>query len=162
MKEIDGIAEALKSMGLDNVEIVRGSSETLASALLREADKTHTQFHNIVVMASIKTINSDSFAALRNANENDRPFLAGIDPTELIKVYAEFGEATSKQLYIRLTQMLYMTFELAAGKEPPQLPIIASYDKKMRIVIFLPRAEPMDYEVLKNNYAAEKVALQAA
>mgnify|MGYP001563861683 CR=1 FL=1 len=58
--------------------------------------------------------------------------------------------------------MLYMTLELAAGKEPPQLPIIASYDKKMRIVIFLPKADPIDYEALKSNYAAEKAALQAA
>ena len=162
MKEIDAIGEALKSMGLDNVEITRGNSNDLASALLTEANKTHTSLHNIVVMASANTISSNSFVALRNTDENDKPFLAGIDPTELIKLYTEFGEATSKQLYIRLTQMLYMTLELAAGKEPPQLPIIASYDKKMRIVIFLPKAEPIDYEVLKNTYVAEKTALSAA
>ena len=162
MKEISAIGEALKSMGLNNVEIIRGSADKLASDLLREADKTHTNLHNIVVMASSNTINSDSFSALRNTDERDRPFLAGIDPTELIKRYTEFGEATNKQLYIRLTQILYMTLELAAGKEPPQLPIIASYDKKMRIVIFLPKAEPIDYEVLKDTYTAEKTALSAA
>ena len=161
-REIDGIAEALQSMGLDNVEIIRGSGEKLASDLLSEADKTHTKLHNIVVMASTNTINSDSFASLRNADESDRPFLAGIDPTELVKLYAEFGESVSKQLYIRLAGLLYMTLELAAGKEPPQTPMIASYDRKLRIVIFLPRAEPMDYETLKNNYKAEKTALQAA
>jgi hypothetical protein len=55
-----------------------------------------------------------------------------------------------------------MTLELAAGKEPPQSPIIVSYDKKMRILMLLPKADPMDYETLKNNYAAEKTALQAA
>ena len=118
--------------------------------------------HNIVVMASANTINSDSFAVLRNAGESDRPFLTGIDPTELIKLYTEFGESISKQLYIRLTSLLYMTLELAAGKEPPQSPIIVSYDKKMRILMLLPKADPIDYEVLKNNYAAEKIALSAA
>ncbi|MDO8535730.1 MAG: hypothetical protein Q7S30_01785, partial [Candidatus Omnitrophota bacterium] len=66
------------------------------------------------------------------------------------------------QLYISLTQLLYMTFELAQGIEPPQLPVRASYDRKMRIVIFLPKAEPVDYETLKNTYAAEKIALSAA
>ncbi|MCX5678999.1 MAG: UTP--glucose-1-phosphate uridylyltransferase [Candidatus Omnitrophica bacterium] len=162
MKEIDGIGETLKSMGLDNVEVIRGSGNDLANTLLTEADKTHTSLHNIVVMASTNTINSNSFTALKDANENDRPFLAGIDPTELMKLYDEFGETTSKQLYIRLMQMLYMTLELASGKEPPQIPLIMSYDKKTRTVIFLPKAEPRDYEMLKNVYAAEKMALAAA
>ncbi|OGX01419.1 MAG: hypothetical protein A3I73_03735 [Omnitrophica bacterium RIFCSPLOWO2_02_FULL_45_16] len=162
MKEINGIAEALQSMGLDNVEVIRGSGSQLAGAILNEAEKTHTKMHNIVVMASANTINSNSFAVLRNADENDRPFLTGIDPTELIKLYTQFGEAVSKQLYIRLASLLYMTLELAAGKEPPQSPIIVSYDKKLRILILLPKADPIDYEALKSNYASEKAALQAA
>jgi hypothetical protein len=162
MKEIDSIAEALQSMGLDNVEVIRGSGSQLADSLTKAAKDSNTKMHNIVVMASANTINSDGFASLRNADESDRPFLTGIDPTELIKLYTEFGEAVSKQLYIRLASLLYMTLELAAGKEPPQSPIIVSYDKKLRILILLPKADPIDYEVLKNTYAAEKVALQAA
>jgi hypothetical protein len=162
MKEIDSIGEALRSMGLDNVVVIRGSGSQLAGDILNEAGKTQTRMHNIVVMASANTINSDGFAALRNADENDRPFLAGIDPAELIKLYAEFGESVSNQLYIRLANLLYMTLELAAGKEPPQMPMIVSYDKKLRIVMFLPKAEPKDYDTLKNSYAAEKTALQAA
>ena len=164
MKEIDSIAEALQSMGLDNVEIIRGNGNQLADAILtaKEAGNTPTKMHNIVVMASANTINSDGFAALRNSDESDRPFLTGIDPTELIKLYTEYGETVSKQLYIRLASLLYMTLELAAGKEPPQSPIIVSYDKKMRILMLLPKADPIDYEVLKNTYAAEKIALQAA
>ena len=162
MKEIDAIGDALKSMGLDNVEIIRGSGKDLADTLLGEAEKTRTNLRNIVVMASSDTINSASFAALRNADENDRPFIAGIDPAELIKFYSEFGETTGNQLYVRLTQLLCITLELAAGKEPPHTPMIVSYDKKMRIVIFLPKAEPLDYELLKKAYAAEKAALAAA
>ncbi|MDP3790576.1 MAG: radical SAM protein [Candidatus Omnitrophota bacterium] len=162
MKEIDEIAGALRSMGLDNIEIIHGSGGDLAGLLTKAAKDSNANMHNIVVMASVNTINSASFEPLRNAPENDRPFLAGIDPTELIRFYEEFGEATTKQLYIRLTSLLYTSLELAAGKEPPQLQIIVSYDKKMRIVIFLPRAEPKDYEILKNTYAAEKTALQAA
>jgi hypothetical protein len=162
MKEIDSIGEALRSMGLDNVEIVRGSGSQLAAAVLSEAEKTDTRMHNVVVMASAVTINSDSFAALRNADEGDRPFLAGIDPTELVKLYAEFGESVSKQLHIRLSGLLYLTLELAAGKEPPHTPMIISYDRKMRTVIFLPRAEPVDYEALRKLYKSEAMALQAA
>ena len=162
MKEIDSIGETLKSMGLDNVEIIHGNSNELAGSLLDRADKTHTSLRNVVAMASVSTINSESFSPLRNADENNRPFLAGIDPAELISFYGQFGEATAKQLHIRLSRMLYMTLELASGKEPPQLPIIVSYDKKMRMVVYLPKAEPKDYEDLKNIYAAEKTALAAA
>ena len=162
IKEIDSIGEALRSMGLDNVEVIRKSGGQLAGAILNEAGKTHTKLHNIVVMASPSTIDSESFAALRNADESDRPFLSGIDPTELIKLYAQFGESVNKQPYIRLASLLYITIEVAAGKEPPQSPIVVSYDKKMRILMLLPKADPMDYETLKSNYAAERAALQAA
>ncbi|MCX5679001.1 MAG: HEAT repeat domain-containing protein [Candidatus Omnitrophica bacterium] len=162
MKEIDSIGDALKSMRLDNVEIIRGSGKELADTLLDKAGKTRTNLHNVVVMASSDTINSENFAKLRNVDDNDRPFLAGIDPKDLIKFYSEYGESTSNQLYVKLTQLLYMTLELASGKEPMYTPIIDSYDRKMRIVIFMPRAEAKDYEALKNTYAAEKTALMAA
>jgi hypothetical protein len=162
MKEIDSIGDALKSMGLDNVEIIRGSGKDLADTLLDKAGKTHTNLHNIVVMASSNTINSENFAKLRDADENDRPFLAGIDPKELIKFYSEYGESTSNQLYIKLTQLLHMTLELASGKELMYIPMLYCYDRAKRIVIFMPIAELKDYEALKNTYAAEKTALMAA
>lgn len=162
MKEIGSIGDALKSMGLDNVEIIRGTADSLADSLTKKAKESNTDMRNIIVMASKNTINSDRFKVFRDANEKNRPFLTGIDPTELIKLYTQFGEAVSKQLYIRLASLLYMTLELAAGKEPPQSPMIVSYDKKMRILILLPKADPIDYETLKNNYAAEKAALHAA
>jgi len=58
MKEIDSIAEALQSMGLDNVEIIRGSGNQLADAILaaKEAGNTSIKMHNIVIMASANTM----------------------------------------------------------------------------------------------------------
>jgi len=162
MKEIDSIGDTLRSMGLDNVEIVRGSGSDLSTAIIDRADKTHTNMRNVVVMASSRTINSESFSALRNAKDGEKPFLAGIDPSELIRFYASFDENTSNQLHIRLAGLLYMTLELAAGKEPPQTPVITSYDKKNRIIFFLPKVEPIEYEALKNAYNAEVKALTAA
>jgi|GEM_PF-1459819 len=162
MKEIDSIGDTLRSMGLDNVEIVRGSGSDLSTAIIDMADKTHTNMRNVVVMASSRTINSESFLSLRNAKDGEKPFLAGIDPSELIRFYSEFGEATERQLYIGLTGLLYMTLELAAGKEPPQTPVITSYDKKNRIIFFLPKVEPIEYEALRKAYNAEVKALTAA
>ena len=59
--------------------------------------------------------------------------------------------------------MLYMTLELASGKEPPNIPTIVSvsYDREKRLVIYLPKAEPRDYQKLKEIYKAEAVALQS-
>ncbi|GEM_PF-6654489 len=161
MKEIDAIGETLGSMGLDNVEIVRGSGEELAGDLLDRADKTHTAMHNIVVMASKTTIESDGFADLRNADENNRPFLTSIDPTKLIEAYVQYGEDMQRQLYVRLAQMLYMTLEAATGKWPPREPWIV-YDNVKRTLLLVPSAKPIDYELLRSNYAAERTALAAA
>ncbi len=165
MNEIGDIGEALKSMGLDNVEIVRGSADSLADSLKMAAAKTdrfnNTGMHNIVVMASKDTIASESFREFRNAGEKDKPFLTGIDPTELIKLYEKYGESISNQLHIKLAAWLYLTLEVAAGKEPPNLSWI-KYDSTARILLLMPGAEIIDYELLKNTYAAEKAALAAA
>ncbi|MDP2913206.1 MAG: radical SAM protein [Candidatus Omnitrophota bacterium] len=161
MKEMHSIGEALQSMGLDNVEIIRGSGSQLADSLMKASEDSNTDMRNIVVMASKDTITSDSFKVFRDAGVKDRPFLTGIDPAELIKLYEEFGELVSKQLHIKLTTLLYMTLEAAAGKEPPNAPWI-QYDSVKRILILVPSAEPKDYEDLKNAYKAEAAALQSA
>ena len=98
IKEIRTMGDALRSMGLDNVEVISGSGNDLAGIILDRADKTHTSLHNVVVMASKDTINSENFSRLRSADELNRPFLAGIDPTDLVKLYTEFGESSSHQL----------------------------------------------------------------
>ena len=61
--------------------------------------------------------------------------------------------------------MLSITLELAIGKKPQelsQLPIIKSYDPETRVVIFLPKVEPVKYNDLKKEYEAEAKALEAA
>jgi hypothetical protein len=58
--------------------------------------------------------------------------------------------------------MLSITLELASGKPAPDLPLINSYDPELRIVIFLPRAEPVNYQDLLIKYRNEMKALVAA
>ena len=59
-------------------------------------------------------------------------------------------------------EMLSLTLDLALGKEAPNLPIIVTYDKSLRMVIFLPKPEPVDYQDLQNFYRLKKLALQSA
>ena len=161
MKEIDSIGEALRSMGLDNVEIVHDSGSQLAGSLTKAANTSHTNMHNIVVMASKETITSESFKVFRDADVKDKPFLTGIDPIELIKLYEQFGESVSHQLHIELASLLYMTLEIAAGKEPPKASWI-QYDNVTRILLLVPNADVKDYEKLRTAIKGEITALQNA
>ena len=162
MKEICSIGDALKSKGLDNVEIVRGSGSDLAASIIDRANITHTSLRNVVVMASIQTITSNSFSALRDAKSGEKPFLAGIDWSELIEFYSRHNESIEKQLRIRFAGLLYMTLELAAGKEPPQASVITSYKRNDRLVFFLPKAESVEYGALRRIYEGDRKALEAA
>ncbi|RKY40668.1 MAG: hypothetical protein DRP85_08175, partial [Candidatus Makaraimicrobium thalassicum] len=126
--------------------------------LLKEADRTSTKLSNVVVLASNDTINAERFKRLRSTREEKRAFLAGIDTTELDK-----AKTLDSQLnVIQIIKMISIALELAMGKEAPDLPLIAEYNKALRMVIFLPKAEPMEYEDLKKLYKMRKLALQAA
>lgn len=167
MREIDDLQTKLRKLGLDNVEILHKGSEDLAGAVSRIAEDTHTDMHNIVVIASQETINSESFTPFRAADVKNRPFLAGVNPAKLLERYEkckEFGGESEYQLHIILADLIYTTVELATGKEPRQGSsyIIVSYDKASRIVIFMPDAVVIDFQRNKDAYAGEATALAAA
>lgn len=161
-REINSIGATLRLMGLDNVEIIQGGKDQLAKAVLDRAGATGTKMKNIVVMASIDTIGSDSFKAFNEADDKDRPFIAGVDPRTLLELYKEHGEDVEKQLYVKFAELLYLTLELAAGKEPPMSSVIVSFDKNKRLLILLPNADIMSYEKLRETYLTDKRTLVAA
>jgi hypothetical protein len=162
VNEVASLDKTLRSMGLENVVIVHKSKDELAMAISDEATRTNTKLTNVVLFGSSETLNSEAFNALRSAPGDARAFMAAVDPSELDAFYNEHKDSMEYQLKIRLMEMLCMALELAVGKEPPQLPIIASYDKELRTVIFLPKVEPADYEEIRRFYNAARTALQAA
>lgn len=161
IREIEELPAILRSMGLDNVVLIHASSGELASNITAEADRTQTSLSNVVILASKTTVTSDSFAALRSTQDEKRAFIAGIDPTELDKL-AQEKEDADKPLNIKILELLSLVLDLASGKEPPNIPLISSYEKALRIVMLLPTAKPKDYEELKRSYTAQQTALAAA
>lgn len=161
IRELETLGDTLKSMGLTNVSVIHRKAGDLAADVLAEAQRTNTALSNVVVLASNATINDASFATLKDPQDSVRPFLAGIDPTQL-EAWARDNKDAGLQLDIRILELLAMTLELAAGKEPPQMPLIMSYDPAKRIVVYLPKAEAVAYEDLKTMYYARKAALTAA
>jgi hypothetical protein len=101
----------------------------------------------VIVLAGKDTAESADFALLRGPDGN--AFVVGVDNQEL--------EANS---YIRLMEMLTIALKLSAGKEVSidNAHITITEDKEYHIYIFLPHAEPMNYEDLKVVYEAQRSA----
>jgi hypothetical protein len=165
LRELDKLDRKLGDMGLDNVEFLHLNGPELAGAITEEMRSSGTDPRNVVVLASRRTIEADkdAFSALRGEGDN-RAFIAGVDPARLRTFYEEHGESYEKQLNIRLTEMLCMTLEFAAGKKPiGRLTWVeVEYDENSRQVLFIPRPEPLDYENLKAEYRSRLMALQSA
>jgi len=162
MQKIDELDEALKSIGLDNVEIIHKPNGELADVLLDRKNQTQTNFSNIVILASDKTVKLPNFKPFMDADYEDRPFIALIDPKYLEEWYRS-NKSSFQQLDINIIEMLHIAMELATGKNRPGAPIVYDYDDKRRIVILLPRVEPKDYQKeLLEIYKGRERALQAA
>lgn len=161
VQEIDSLGETLRTLGLDNVTVIHKSKDDLASSILEEARRTNTKLSNVVVLGSSRALNSESFAPIRSTPEEERAFLAGIDTTELDR-YTIDHPGSIDVLNVKVMEMLAMAMELAAGREPPQSPIIINYDRKLRTVVFLPKAEPIDFDEYLERNKAEVRALQSA
>lgn len=161
LTEITLLEGRFRALGIDNVVVIHESGEALAGAIEKRAVETGTGLSHVVVFASKKTVESASFASFRNAEEKMRPFLAEVDPAEIERWYHDNPES-SRQLDMRLMEMLGVTLALASGRDPPGLSYMVSYDKQKRLVVFMPSALPVDYDELKKKCDGQRMALQAA
>jgi len=170
IEEIESLPRVLKTMGFGNVEVViKDRKETLsewAEKFMREGD----DLSNIAALASETTVSFLNKRYKINSIDNEkRPFLASINPVELRKFYEIEGESLDNQLYIKIMAMLSIMFELAVGKNAPQLPddfpIAVKYtedDKKNKMVFFLPKVKRMKYDDLINYYNSKKLVHHSA
>ncbi|MFH1552889.1 MAG: hypothetical protein ABID83_04545 [Candidatus Omnitrophota bacterium] len=158
VKEIESLGKTLRSLGLENVTVIHADGEKLAGNILEEAERTSTGLSNVVVLASKDTVNSAMFDQIKSTEKEKRAFLAVVDPAELIKEKSSDAQVT----IVQIVEMLSIALELATGKDAPDLPLIVEYDEDLRVVVFLPKIEPVDYEKLKEHYNMRKLALQSA
>jgi hexokinase len=161
IQQIESIPDILRSMGLDNVVLVHANSKDIADSLIKEAARASTKLSNVVVLASKGTVESSSFDSLRSTPTEAKAFIAAIDPMELEKFFRA-NKDPLKHLDIKILEMLSIALDIAAGKEPPDIPMVISYDRSLRIIMLLPKAEPKNYEEINRNYYARKTALAAA
>lgn len=166
VNEILSIPAELAKIGLKNVETVETDGDDLAAKILARVAELRKQGYdvplaNVAALDSMAAITSAAYDSLRSIPGERRAVLAGINPAELERCYRE-TRGTSLLPRIRILKMVRITIGVAAGKKPPKTPLVDSYDEENRIIIFLPGAEPVDYEILQDIYRAEKDALAAA
>jgi predicted NBD/HSP70 family sugar kinase len=161
--KIESISGILRSMGLNNVVLIHSSSKELASSIIKEADKNNTNLSNVVVLASMKTVESDEFASLRSTPTEKKAFIAAIDPSELERFFKENKDPTM-YLDIKILEMLSIILDIAAGKEPPDIPMVRSDPSglSLRFITLIPGAEIKNYEELHQKNFGRKTALAAA
>jgi hypothetical protein len=166
IREIEDIGASLKAAGINNVEIIHKDAGELQWAVLGRVDTTNMRMSNVIILGSSTTINSfiksGSFSRINKSGDEERAFLAGIDPTELARAYADAKNDTNKIIDLSLIELISIAIELSLDKVPPKTPIIVSYDRRLRVVILLPRANIIDYNSMKHRYDAEKTALASA
>jgi radical SAM superfamily enzyme YgiQ (UPF0313 family) len=129
------------------IPFVIDDDDKLLTRINAERAKEGKQGAKVVVLAGKDTVASDEFAPFRNDQKN--AFVVGVDNQEL-----------TTDSYIRLMEMLTLALKLSVGFEISQdsTPIKIVKDDKLHIYIFIPHAEPMDYEQLKMIYEVQKFA----
>ncbi|MFH1305490.1 MAG: hypothetical protein ABIH74_03720, partial [Candidatus Omnitrophota bacterium] len=157
VRKIDALGDTLRAMGLENVSIVHTESEKLADAVLNEIVVKETEFSNVVIMASERTVleSAREFEIMRKSMTKSA-FFAVVDTTELEKA----DIADMNVFAVQFTEMLTLTLELAAGREAPaNSALVVFYDKLKREVVFMPRAVPENYEDLRARNMRRKRAI---
>ena len=160
IRQLESLGDIFKRMGLSNVRIIHAKSADLADDVIDEAEKTSTDLSNVIVLASETTISMPKFDNIRSSKNEKKAFLAGVDPSEL-----KMGSSSDTGVEINVVhiiRMLSIVMELAVGRDIPDIPMIVSYDRDSRTVIFLPKAEPLKYEQLRDFYLFKKEALKSA
>ena len=159
-KEIRALEAKMRSMGL-NVVFILEDGEELATALVKEADRTHTALSNIIALISERTHSTIGFRNLRSEEDEKKAFIAFVSPANLEK-YCKGNKDSMAKLDINIIEMLSIVLEVASGKEPPKLSMVVSYNKKLRVMLLRPPVEEVNYEQLRERNKARLRALQSA
>lgn len=160
LREIRGIGDKLKELGIDNVVIIHSGSSDLGESIKTKADETGTKLSNVVVLASEDTVRN-KLEQLKG-DPKEAPFMAGVDGGGFKDFYAD---NPGKEPVVDIVSMLTLAVELASGvviRDPGKIKMIKGgiYDPSARMVFFsLPDMKPVNPEDLKSEYLFKLEAL---
>lgn len=155
IKGIEAITAVLHALNLENsVEVVHSSSGALARDIMARVGGNTSDLSNVLVLASTKTVDSPDFQVLKSTATEPRAFIAAVDTADLDKWYGE-NKYSTEQPDIKLVEMLSIALELSIGNTSypaSQLPLVLEYKPGQRMIVFLPKAVPVDINELRKRY----------
>jgi hypothetical protein len=157
----------LKAAGIENVKIISGRASELPG-MIRDAARGN--YSNLVIFGGKNTVvESGDFKEFMTTEDKRGAFISGVDPSELaVKGMTRDVEEN----YVRIVEMLTLTLELAfkvgSGIED-KLDIVRkkydflkiSYDSVTRVLLMIPKAEPVKIHDLKNLYDSAARAIKS-
>lgn len=129
------------------VPLIVDSDTKLPGLITAERAKDGYANARVIVLAGKDAVALEDFAALRNDRKNT--FVVGVDNQKL-----------TPDSYVPIMEMLTIALKLSMGFDAGRCvtPITIVKDNKLRIYIFTPPAQPMNYEQLKGIYEVQKFA----
>lgn len=157
------IQEMLKLNGEEGVEIImRTAADKRNGVKLADIVKKNVpsgEYGDLLIMDSREEMEAGNYAAFQGL-----AFLVGVDPTELNKA-APAGEAN----YTRLLEMMVMAIRKSRNLPPigdhAKVQCIEMRDKNGNVIerayIFIPSADPIDFEMMHEVFGAQAQALHS-
>ena len=127
-----------------DIPFITGDDNELLAAINTERQKAGKENAKVIVLAGQDTVTSKEFEPLRN---DKSAFLVGVN-----------NENLTIDSYIRLMEMLTLTLKLAFDQDIDLSNPNIIVKKEGNIYIFIPKAEPMDYEDLREIYKLQTFA----
>ena len=162
-QHLQGLLNAIcRLSGKDNIVILRGRGKALAKSI---RDEVGENFSNVIVLGSPNTINSQAFSDMKSTKKERKACMIAIDPSEYERILAS-GE---KAPYIRIIEMLLLSLELAYNsrilleelqRKYPHITIVPG--ENPRTFTFIPKAEALDHNELKDLYEHQLAVILSA
>jgi len=152
---IQALVQDLEKLNKEkSVRVIRGTKDELAVKLQKAIDEGKVPLKNVVVLANEETLASDDYfkAMMEMDASEEKPFLAGVNAKDL-------GEDS----YIRLLEMISMAMRMAFGQRTiSDHSAVEVRHLNDRYVIFTPKADPVNFERLKEIYDIQRDILTKA
>jgi hypothetical protein len=156
----DDVSRLLEDMGLDNIDLVRGRGQALASRLKEKADREGISYSDIVILADEGMIDDKAYAPLKDEDPERSALLIGVSTKHMAKE-AGFREGN----YLRILEMI--TAALKSYNDPGKALYLTTESLHIKQIsrktfIFIPRADPIDIGTLKRIYDLQREAVTSA
>lgn len=161
VSEVLKLKAYFRSYGINNIEFVHAGADALAGEITKcmsPEDVEASDFSNVIVMASNKTLSLSSFQNIRGAEPDKKPCIATVDTSKL-ENWTRDNPGSSELLDIDLLEMMDLLLRLYIGIPPPASEIVGEYDLETRTITLIPKPIPLPIEELKSRYFMRREAV---